>query len=183
MLQAQKCWNTKLAEIQISKYEKPRSLPTRLKIMEFTQRKNGLHYLCSMEKLENLVKETQVQKLIPGNVAQHVTAQQFEQQLEARPCCLLTDTGAELHHLGLKRSTQKVQIKKCRFLRYLDYDTASRRMRDGGYLVFSIDSLKWQKIMYLNLCFVNVVLFSASGNWRDILQHKYCVFCQSFKDP
>lgn len=133
--------------------------------MEFTQRKNGLQYLCSVEKLDTLLKDPQVQKLIPGKVAQHGTAQQFVQQLEARPCCLLTDTGADLHHLGLKRSTQRAHMKKCRFLRHLGYDTVSRRMTDGGYLVFSIDSLKWQKIMYLKPVFFGpgVLLLGTGG--------------------
>lgn len=84
---------------------------------------------------------------------------------------------------GLKGALRGHRLRNADFFRYLEYDAESCRMRDGGYLVFSIDSLTWQKIMYLNLYFVDLVLFSVSGNWRDILQHEHYVFCQSFQDP
>lgn len=58
------------------------------------------------------------------------------------------------------------------FLRHLGYNIESCRIRDGGYLIVNMDSVKWQKN---NLSYTSALLswcnFPNPKSRRDALHH------------
>lgn len=76
------------------------------------------------------------------------------------------------------------------FLRHLGYDTESQRVRNGCYLIFSTDSLKWQKRTYLTLvlCWPGVIFHTRKQEgcppalvqcpvWHSCLGDAVCHLC------
>lgn len=106
----------------------------------------------------------------------------------AGPRCPMADT----HYLMLTKDagSRHHGLKSVDFLRHLGYDTESQRVRNGCYLIFSTDSLKWQKKTYLTfvLCWPGVIFHTRKQEgcppalvqcpiWHSCLGDAVCHLC------
>lgn len=171
-------------------YWKPKSLPTSTKIREFTRR--GMVYSIFVMQRITLPCRRPI-AAVPDNLTGCLGVPWGLMWLQE----LWGQQGHavrwQIHITWCLPKMQEVDIMDSKvliFLRHLGYDTESQRVRNGCYLIFSTDSLKWQKRTYLTfvLCWPGVIFHTRKQEgcppalvqcpiWHSCLGDAVCHLC------
>lgn len=130
-------------------YWKPKSLPTSTKIREFTRR--GMVYSIFVMQRITLPCRRPI-AAVPDNLTGCLGVPWGLMWLQE----LWGQQGHavrwQIHILPKMQEVDIMDSKVLIFLRYLGYDTESQRVRNGCYLIFSTDSLKWTEKNLSYIC-------------------------------